>query len=98
MAWRQRVVVVGAGFGGIAVARALRKERLEVAEQETAGLRRRELLTFGVIGGGPTGVEMAGALSELVSDAGRARLSTHPPRGDPRDPAGGWRVDFDRLQ
>ncbi len=178
MAWRQRVVVVGAGFGGIAVARALRKQRLdvllldrnnhhvfqpllyqvatcalspseiafpvrsifanqknvevlfsdvhsvnlkarrietstgpidyhflvlaagarnnhfghdewadiavglktlddaleirrrvlvalEVAEQETADLRRRELLTFCVIGGGPTGVEMAGALSEL---------------------------------
>jgi NADH:ubiquinone reductase (H+-translocating) len=178
MAWRQRIVVVGAGFGGIAVARALRKERLdvllidrnnhhvfqpllyqvatcalspseiafpvrsifasqknvevlfsdvqsvnlkarrietstgpidyhflvlaagarnnhfghddwadiavglkslddaleirrrvlvalEVAEQETADLRRRELLTFCVIGGGPTGVEMAGALSEL---------------------------------
>jgi flavin-dependent dehydrogenase len=30
MAWRQRVVVVGAGFGGIAVARALRKERMDV--------------------------------------------------------------------
>jgi NADH dehydrogenase len=38
---------------------------LEVAEQETGDLRRRELLTFLVIGGGPTGVEMAGALSEL---------------------------------
>jgi len=38
---------------------------LEVAEQETADLRRRALLTFCVIGGGPTGVEMAGALSEL---------------------------------
>ena len=38
---------------------------LEIAEQETAELRRRELLTFCVIGGGPTGVEMAGALSEL---------------------------------
>ena len=30
MAWRQRVVVVGAGFGGIAVARALRKESFDV--------------------------------------------------------------------
>jgi len=29
MAWRQRVVVVGAGFGGIAVTRALRKERCD---------------------------------------------------------------------
>ncbi|MGH7521328.1 MAG: NAD(P)/FAD-dependent oxidoreductase [Gemmatimonadales bacterium] len=28
--------------------------------------RRRELLTFVVVGGGPTGVEMAGALSELI--------------------------------
>jgi len=38
---------------------------LELAEQEMDPLRRRELLTFCVIGGGPTGVEMAGALSEL---------------------------------
>jgi NADH:ubiquinone reductase (H+-translocating) len=38
---------------------------LEVAEQETLAQRRRELLTFCVIGGGPTGVELAGALSEL---------------------------------
>jgi len=38
---------------------------LEVAEQETDSERRRQLLTFCVIGGGPTGVELAGALSEL---------------------------------
>lgn len=38
---------------------------LELAEQETDPTRRRELLTFCVIGGGPTGVELAGALSEL---------------------------------
>lgn len=38
---------------------------LEMAEQETSAVRRRELLTFCVIGGGPTGVELAGALSEL---------------------------------
>ena len=30
MAWRQRVVVVGAGFGGIALARALRHQRIDV--------------------------------------------------------------------
>jgi NADH:ubiquinone reductase (H+-translocating) len=35
---------------------------LEIAEQETADLRRRELLTFCVIGGGPTGVEMSRTL------------------------------------
>ena len=38
---------------------------LEHAEQEGDPERRRSLLTFAVIGGGPTGVELAGALSEL---------------------------------
>lgn len=42
---------------------------LERAETETDPERRRALLTFVVIGGGPTGVEMAGAIAEL---AGRA--------------------------
>ena len=37
----------------------------EAAEREPDAARRRELLTFVVIGGGPTGVEMAGAISEL---------------------------------
>src|SRR5512145_2284909 len=35
----------------------------ECAERETDDSRRRALLTFVVIGGGPTGVEMAGALA-----------------------------------
>lgn len=39
---------------------------LELAETETDWLRRRALLTFVVIGGGPTGVEMAGAIAELA--------------------------------
>jgi len=37
----------------------------ERAERESDPLRQRELLTFVVIGGGPTGVELAGAISEL---------------------------------
>lgn len=37
----------------------------ERAELETDRERRRELLTFVVVGGGPTGVELAGALGEL---------------------------------
>ena len=37
----------------------------EAAEREPDPARRRELLSFFVIGGGPTGVEMAGAISEL---------------------------------
>ncbi len=38
----------------------------EEAEREESEARRRELLTFVVVGGGPTGVEMAGALAEIA--------------------------------
>jgi NADH dehydrogenase len=38
----------------------------ERAEWETDADARRELLTFVVVGGGPTGVELAGALSEIA--------------------------------
>ena len=39
---------------------------LERAEQEPDTAKRRELLTFICVGGGPTGVEEAGAISELI--------------------------------
>ncbi len=39
---------------------------LERAERETDPARRAALLTFVIIGGGPTGVELAGAIVELV--------------------------------
>lgn len=38
----------------------------EAAEKETDPERRQSLLTFVVVGGGPTGVELAGALAELA--------------------------------
>jgi NADH dehydrogenase len=38
----------------------------EAAEREEDAERRRQWLTFVVIGGGPTGVEMAGALAEIA--------------------------------
>lgn len=38
----------------------------EAAERETDPLRRRALLTFAVIGAGPTGVEMAGTMAEIA--------------------------------
>ena len=37
----------------------------EAAERETNLERRQQLLTFVIVGGGPTGVELSGALSEL---------------------------------
>jgi len=39
---------------------------LERAERETDPLRRAALLTFVIVGGGPTGVELAGAIAELT--------------------------------
>lgn len=38
----------------------------EAAERETDPERKRALLTFVVVGGGPTGVELAGAIAELA--------------------------------
>lgn len=58
---------------------ALRNHVLRCFERavlETDANRRRELLTFAVVGGGPTGVETAGALAELI----RLVLSRDYPR------------------
>jgi NADH dehydrogenase len=59
----------GLGLKGIADAIAIRNHVLtcfEKAMLESDAEQRRALLTFVVVGGGPTGVEMAGALSELI--------------------------------
>ena len=52
----------------------------EQAERETDAEKRRQWLTFVVIGGGPTGVEMAGALVEIA----RHTLTREFRRIDPR--------------
>jgi NADH:quinone reductase (non-electrogenic) len=57
------------GLKTIEDATAIRRKvllALERAETETDKARRQALLTFVVIGGGPTGVEMAGAIAELA--------------------------------
>ena len=59
----------GMGLKDIPDAVAIRNHVLTCFEQamlEPDAERRRALLTFIVVGGGPTGVEMAGALSELI--------------------------------
>jgi NADH dehydrogenase len=57
------------GLKSIEDAIAIRRKillALEQAETETDTERRKALLTFVVIGGGPTGVEMAGSIAELA--------------------------------
>ena len=51
----------------------------EAAERETDEARRRRLLTFVLVGGGPTGVELAGALAEIARHTLRKDFRTiHP--------------------
>ncbi len=57
---------------------------LERAERETDPQRRAALLTFVVVGGGPTGVELAGAIAELAHQNLREdfrRIDTRTARG-----------------
>ncbi len=57
------------GLKDIEDAERLRNKMLlafEQASTERDGQRRKAMMTFAIIGGGPTGVELSGALSELV--------------------------------
>src|ERR671931_1193451 len=57
-------------------------ERFEEAQWEESPERRRRLLSFAVIGGGPTGIEFAGALQELI----HLMVRRDYPRMDPAEP------------
>ena len=62
---------IAPGLKTIEDATAIRHNLLlafEEAERETDPDRRREWLTFVIVGAGPTGVEMAGALAEISHD------------------------------
>jgi NADH:ubiquinone reductase (H+-translocating) len=52
----------------------------EAAELETDKARRRAWLTFAVVGGGPTGVELAGQIAEIAHDTLRRDFRTIDPR------------------
>jgi NADH dehydrogenase len=55
----------------------------EAAEREADPERRREWMTFVVVGGGPTGVELAGALGEIANDTLRNDFrSIHAPEAN----------------
>ena len=51
----------------------------EEAERETNPVYQRRLLTYVLIGGGPTGVEMAGALAEIARQALRSEFDNVDP-------------------
>ncbi|OSQ47979.1 NAD(P)/FAD-dependent oxidoreductase [Thalassospira alkalitolerans] len=75
---------VAPGLKNITEATDIRKRLLlafEQAENSEDPEERRRLLNFIVVGGGPTGVEMAGAIAELAKQA----LSHDFRRIDPRD-------------
>ena len=67
----------------------------EAAEREADPERREAWMTFVLVGGGPTGVELAGALGEIARDTLKrdfrsirsARGPDHPGRGDGSGPA-----------
>lgn len=58
------------GLKTVEEALAIRRQILlafEAAERERDAIRRQEMLTFVIVGGGPTGVELAGAIAELAN-------------------------------
>jgi NADH dehydrogenase len=71
------------GLKSIDDATRIRREILiafEAAEREHVAERRHEWMTFVIVGGGPTGVELAGALGEIAHDTLRRDFrSINPP-------------------
>jgi len=73
---------VAPGLKTLDDALAIRRRLLlsfEEAEREHDPSKQRRLLTFVIIGGGPTGVEMAGALAEIARQALRSEFDAIDP-------------------
>ena len=74
---------VAPGLKDLTDARAIRRRLLcsfERAEIETDPLRQQALLTFVIVGGGPTGVELAGAIAEVARQTLRRDFRRIDPR------------------
>ncbi len=80
---RDEWAAVAPGLKTLDDALLLRRRMLlafEEAERETDATRKRHLLTFVLIGGGPTGVELAGALAEIARHTLRLEFDTIDPQ------------------
>ena len=74
---------VAPGLKSLADALEMRRRILlafEMAERETDADTRRALLTFVVVGGGPTGVELAGAIAEIARHTIKQDFRAFDPR------------------
>src|SRR6185503_13209764 len=71
------------GLKSLADALEMRRRILlafELAERETDAAKRQALLTFVIVGGGPTGVELAGAIAEIARHTMIQDFRTFDPR------------------
>src|ERR1700694_4059398 len=71
------------GLKSLADALEMRRRILlafELAERESDAAKRQTLLTFVVVGGGPTGVELAGAIAEIARHTMRHDFRRFDPR------------------
>jgi NADH:ubiquinone reductase (H+-translocating) len=51
---------------------------LSAAERERRRIERRKRVTFAIVGGGPTGVELAGELTDFIKDITKSRVGAYP--------------------
>jgi NADH dehydrogenase len=75
--------VFAPGLKSLADALEMRRRILlafEMAERENDPARRQALLTFVIVGGGPTGVELAGAIAEIARHTVRQDFRNFDPR------------------
>ena len=90
----RRVGAVAPGLKTIEDALEIRRRVLlafEAAEREPDAERGARWLTFVIVGGGPTGVELAGALAEIARSTLAQRLPPHRSAAGAGDPARGRR-------
>jgi NADH dehydrogenase len=77
--WQEHAAELKSLEGALTIRRRI-LEAFEAAELEPDPERQAELLTFVVVGAGPTGVEMAGQIAEIARDT-RGDFRTFDPRG-----------------